>query len=203
MGYLDKLLATDERVVRIAHDHWIALLPTILVDLVLCIVFVGLSVVAASFLSPWVLFGFLLLIIPLGHLLFRLWVWWSRRYIITNRRIIQIGGLFNKRVSDTLLEKVNDIVTEQSALGRILGFGDLEVITGSESGIDVFYRLTDPVGFKKDLLNQEAMASSAGQAGSARPSAVEMIADLDRLRKSGVITDAEFKTKKRELLDSI
>ena len=83
------------------------------------------------------------------------------------------------------------------------GYGDLEVITGSESGIDVFYRLTDPVGFKKDLLNQEAMASSAGQAGSARPSAVEMIADLDRLRKSGVITDAEFKTKKRELLDSI
>ncbi len=65
-----------------------------------------------------------------------------------------------KRVSDTSLEKINDILMEQSALGRVFKFGDIEIISGSESGIDVFRRITDPIEFKKELLNQKEMARS-------------------------------------------
>jgi hypothetical protein len=146
-------------------------------------------------------------------LLFRIWVWWNRQYVVTNRRIIQITGMVQKRVSDTLLEKINDIVTEQSAMGRLLKYGDVEIIAGSDSGIDVFYRLADPIRFKKDLLDQRAVVGAPEasrkpeeQARGEESSAAgvpELIAELDELRKKGLLTDAEFEEKKRRLLDKI
>jgi uncharacterized membrane protein YdbT with pleckstrin-like domain len=160
------------------------------------------------------LFGLLLLFAPIGHLLVRLWVWWSRQYVITNRRIIQISGMFNKRVSDTALEKVNDIVMEQSAWGRLLKFGDLEIISGSESGVDVFRRIADPIGFKKILLDQRGVTGGSGTqaeqaeraSGKEAPGASEipaLIAELGELRERGLLSDAEFEEKRKQLLARI
>jgi uncharacterized membrane protein YdbT with pleckstrin-like domain len=214
MSYVRKLLSRNERAVQVTRDHWVTLLLTILVDVVVSIVIIGLSVAGMSFFPPWTGFGLLLLIVPIVHLVLRIWAWWNKQYVITNRRIIQVTGTFNKRVSDTLLEKVNDIMMEQSALGRMLNFGDIEIISGSESGIDVFYRIADPIGFKKDLLDQkeslgslDAFEERAGRVLSTEaPSASdvpELIAELDELRQKGLITDAEFEEKKRQLLDRI
>ncbi len=214
MSYLKQLLSRNERVVRVTHDHWITLLPTILVDAAVSVVIIGLSVVGIILSPPWTWFGLLLLVVPIGHLVLRAWVWWVKQYVVTNRRIIQITGTFNKRVSDTSLEKINDIVMEQSALGRLLKFGDIEIISGSESGIDLFHRIADPIAFKKELLDQkgslgslDAFEERAGRVLSTEaPSAgdiPELIAELDELRHKGLITDAEFKEKKRQLLDKI
>ena len=214
MSYLKQLLSRNERVVRVTHDHWITLLPTILVDAAVSVVIIGLSVVGIILSPPWTWFGLLLLVVPIGHLVLRAWVWWVKQYVVTNRRIIQITGTFNKRVSDTSLEKINDIVMEQSALGRLLKFGDIEIISGSESGIDLFHRIADPIAFKKELLDQKESLGSldvfqerAGRVLSTEaPSAgdiPELIAELDELRHKGLITDAEFEEKKRQLLDKI
>ena len=214
MSYIGKLLSHNERIVRVARDHWITLLLTALADIAVSVVIVGLSVAGMSFFSPWTGLGLLLLIVPVVHLMLRIWVWWNKQHAITNRRIIQVTGTFSKRVSDTLLEKVNDIVMEQSALGRILNFGDIEIISGSESGIDVFYRIADPIGFKKALLDQKeslsgldafeeraerVLSTEAPGAGDIP----ELIAELGELRHKGLITDAEFEEKKRQLLDRI
>jgi uncharacterized membrane protein YdbT with pleckstrin-like domain len=214
MNYAEKLITHNERVVRIARDHWITLLPTILVDVLVSIVIVGLSVMGSILSPPWTWFGLLLLVVPVGHLMFRLRMWWDQQYVITNRRIIQVTGIFNKRVSDTALNKINDIMMEQSVLGRLLKFGDIEIISGSESGIDLFRRMSDPIGFKKELLDQteaytrldtfeerarRVLSSEAPSAGDIP----ELIAELDELRQKGTITDAEFKEKKQQLLTRI
>jgi uncharacterized membrane protein YdbT with pleckstrin-like domain len=159
MRYLDKLLARNERVVRVAYDHWITLLPAILIDVALGVVIIGLSVLGIVLSPPWTWFGFLLLSVPIGHLILRLWAWRNREYVVTNRRLMQVTGTFDKRVSSTALEKINDVLMEQSALGRMLGFGNIEIISGSESGIDLFRRIADPIGFKNELFDQkEALA---------------------------------------------
>lgn len=218
MGYIDKMLAQNEHVARVAHEHWIALLPTILIDVAIAIVIIGLSVLGLLLSPPWTAFGFLLLLAPLVHFLIRLWVWRSRQYVVTNRRVIQISGVFDKRVSDTALEKVNDIVMEQSTWGRMLQFGDIEIISGSDIGVNVFRRIADPIGFKKDLLDQkgafggtaprqEPIVGQAEQApGKEAPGVIEipaLIAELDELRKKGLLTDAEFEEKKKQLLNRI
>lgn len=208
MSYVKELLARNERVARIARDHWVVLLPAILVDVAVGSLIIGLSILGIVVSPPYTWFGLVLLIVPVGHFALRLWDWWNRQYIITNRRIVQITGMVNKRVSDTLLEKINDIVTVQSAMGRLLKFGDIEIIAGAESGADVFRRIADPVGFKKQLLEQrgslgglaavEAKTETAG-AGDVP----ELIAELDALRQKGLITDAEFEEKKEQLLNRI
>lgn len=214
MSYVGNLLAKNERVVKISRDHWIVLLTTVLIDGLASLIIVGLSIVGAIF-SGWLvpLLGILMLVVPIGHFLFRVWVWWNKQHVITNLRIIQISGMVRKRVSDTLLEKINDIVTEQTAMGRLLKYGDIEIIAGSDSGIDAFYRLADPIGFKKDLLDQKAVPGRPGapaepkrqEGGEAADAAdvPELIADLDDLRKRGLLTDVEFQEKKRKLLDKI
>lgn len=212
MGYVEELLARNERIARVARDHWVTLLPAILIDVAVSIVIIGFSVGILS--PPWTWFGLLLLVVPIGHLALRVWAWWNKQYIVTNRRIIQVTGTFGKRVSDTSLEKINDIVMEQSALGRLLKFGDIEIISGSESGIDVFRRIADPIEFKKELLDQKETLGSldvfderVGRVLSAEtPDASdvpELIAGLDELRQKGVITDVEFEEKKQRLLAKI
>jgi uncharacterized membrane protein YdbT with pleckstrin-like domain len=212
MGYVEELLARNERIARVARDHWVTLLSAILIDVAVSIVIIGFSVSILS--PPWTWFGLLLLVVPIGHLALRVWAWWNKQYIVTNRRIIQVTGTFGKRVSDTSLEKINDIVMEQSALGRLLKFGDIEIISGSESGIDVFRRVADPIEFKKELLDQKETLGSldvfderVGRVLSAEtPDASdvpELIAGLDELRQKDVITDVEFEEKKQRLLAKI
>jgi uncharacterized membrane protein YdbT with pleckstrin-like domain len=214
VNYVEKLLANNERVVWIVRDHWIALLPTVLVDLAISIVIVGFAVLGIVLSPPWTWFGLLLLVVPIGHLMLRVWAWWSEQYVVTNRRIMRVTGTFNKQVSDTALEKINDVLMEQSALGRLLGFGDVEIISGSESGIDTFRRIADPIGFKKELFDQkealvrlDVFEERAGRVLSAEaPSAGDvpaLIAELDQLRQQGAITDAEFQEKKQQLLARI
>jgi hypothetical protein len=213
MSYVQKLLASNERVVRVSHDHWVVLLTTILIDGLISLVIAGLAVAASAiFVTALPMLGLLLLAAPAAHLLYRIWVWWNKQCVITNRRIIQIRGMMQKRVSDTLLEKINDIVTEQTAMGRLLNYGNLKIVAGSDSGIDIFYYLADPIGFKKDLLDQKAaldrpeVPEPRERVLAQAPDAAdvpELIAELDELRKKGLLTDVEFQEKKRKLLDRI
>ena len=109
---------------------------------------------------------------------------------------------------------MNDVVTEQSAWGRLLKFGDIEIISGSESGIDVFQHLADPIKFNKALFDQrEALGGpglleerSRAMLTADAPSADDipgLIVELDKLRQKGLITDAEFKDKRTQLLSKI
>jgi hypothetical protein len=109
----------------------------------------------------------------------------------------------NKQVTDTSLEKVNDVKMDQSFFGRLFDYGDLEILTASEAGIDRFRKLGSPIRFKTAMLNaKEQMGRDddrpAGSSG--RGDIPELIAELDQLRKQGAISEAEFETKKRELL---
>jgi len=67
--------------------------------------------------------------------------------------VIQVEGVLNKKVTDSSLEKVNDVVLTQSVFGRMFGFGDLEILTASESGISRFRMLVEPVRFKRAMLD--------------------------------------------------
>jgi hypothetical protein len=54
---------------------------------------------------------------------------------------------------DSSLEKINDAIMTESVFGRIFGFGDLEIQTASESGIDRLRMLRDAPGFKRTMLD--------------------------------------------------
>ena len=197
-GYLNNLLAENEEVLLVTRQHWIVLFAEILPETILTIALVILiSLIWLMWLpNPLVPFAYLLLLLPLFSLLRDVLVWSNRQYIVTNRRVIQIAGVINKDVTDSSLEKVNDVKLEQSLWGRLLNFGNIEILTASELGVNRFSHLGRPINFKKAMLN----AKEQLEQGPAQGELVDVIAQLDSLRRRGVLSEEEFQRKKTDLL---
>ena len=75
-------------------------------------------------------------------------------------------------------------------------------MTASETGVNLFKRIGDPVKFKTAMLNAKEKLGYEGTGAHAQRSVSipAQIAELDELRKQGIVTDEEFKAKKKELL---
>jgi hypothetical protein len=130
--------------------------------------------------------------------------WYNERYVVTNRRVMLIKGIINKHVSDSALEKVNDVVLTQSMVGRLMAYGDVEIITGSDIGVNLFKRIARPVDYKREMLNQKEDLSKREETPPADEDDVpELLEKLNELRQRGILTDAEFEAKKQQLLDQL
>ncbi|MGC8634578.1 MAG: PH domain-containing protein [Candidatus Limnocylindrales bacterium] len=165
MRYTDSLLADGEVIVRDARQHWLAPLVEGIGAWVLLLVG-ALALVAGLLLrqtaDPGPTIGMALSVVALlalaGGLLLairRFLAWRAQHFMVTNRRVLQVEGILNKRAADSSLEKINDAILTQTLLGRILGYGDLEVLTASESAIDRFRMLAHAAAFKREMLNQK------------------------------------------------
>ncbi len=206
--YLHRLLGEHEKLVLVDRQHWFILFQAVLAEILLAI-----FIVAAVFLLTLVPFippglnflGLILLIIPIVSFLHDFLLWNNRKYIVTNRRVIQIAGVFNKNVTDSSLDKVNDVKMSQSFWGRIFDFGDIEILTASEIGVNLFKTIGQPIRFKTAMLNAKEQVESGrsmnpAQSGEDIPT---LIARLDTLRQQGIITPEEFQRKKAELLSKL
>ncbi|MGE5224786.1 MAG: PH domain-containing protein [Omnitrophica WOR_2 bacterium] len=211
-GYIERMMGEHEKILYITRQHWFVFFNSILVEIFIAIILILLTVAVTAFLhlvDYWipVIVGFILLLVPILGGLRDFLFWWNREYLITNRRVIQISGVVNKDVIDSSLEKVNDVKLDQSFFGRLLNFGDVEILTASELGANLFRRISDPIHFKTVMLNAKEELERG--AGSVAPRAEHtgdipsLIAELDELRRQGVLTEAEFQAKKNHLLGKI
>jgi uncharacterized membrane protein YdbT with pleckstrin-like domain len=200
-NYLEGLLGESEQILLETHQHWFVLFGKIFLEILLIAVLVGASLVASAF-YPSAIYGLILIVVPVIGLLNDVMVWRNKAYIVTNRRVIQISGVFNKDVVDSSLEKVNDVKMSQSFFGRMFGFGDIEILTASELGVNLFHEIANPVEFKTAMLNaKEKMGfQEMGMVAHAIEDIPSMIEKLDMLRKRGIVSEAEFQKKKAELL---
>lgn len=57
----------------------------------------------------------------------------NRTYIITNQRLYVEEGVLSKMKVDILFDKINDITVKQKFLQRLMGAGDIIVMTGNDS----------------------------------------------------------------------
>ncbi|MDQ3870749.1 MAG: PH domain-containing protein [Chloroflexota bacterium] len=161
MRYADTLLAGGEVVLRRARQHWIALLLGSRNALLpwaagIAAFFFGSLVVSPHSDVLADLLGTLaavLLLAGLALFLIRLWQWWAQDYLITNRRIVKVEGIINKRSADSSLEKITDAILHQDLLARLLGYGDLDIVTAADAAIDRYRMLDRAPEFKREMLN--------------------------------------------------
>jgi len=202
-GYVQSLLSEHEQIELVARQHWLVLFGSILMEVILILV-VLVGSIALTWVTPYAFLGLLLLLIPVISMVRDILIWRNRQYIVTNRRVVQIAGVFNKSVIDSSLEKVNDVKMEQSALGRMLDYGDIQILTASELGVNRFAIIGAPIRFKTAMLNaKEAMGMDEdhpGRGGVQRDDVPALIEALDVLRQKGVLSAQEFAQKKAELL---
>jgi hypothetical protein len=150
--------------------------------------------------------------------------------MVTNRRVLKVEGVFRKRSADSSLEKINDAVLEQSVLGRMLGYGDLEILTAAETSVDKYRMLAGAAQFKKTMLDEKhaleeeflrvpapplraapvatAPADSPPPPEQAKPGMTsteitKALGELADLRDRGAISAEDYEAKKSDLLGRI
>ena len=200
-NYLEGLLGENEHILLEAHQHWFVLFGKIFLEILLIGALIAGSLALAVF-NPLAMYGLVLIVVPVLGILNDVLVWRNKAYIVTNRRVIQISGVLNKDVVDSSLEKVNDVKMSQSFFGRMFGYGDIEILTASELGVNMFHQIAEPVDFKTAMLNaKERMGfDEMGKSVRAAEDIPTMIEKLDDLRKRGILSEEEFQKKKAELL---
>ena len=153
-------------------------------------------------------------LVPLAFVIQAILRWAAKQYFITTYRVVEVEGITDKHIRDSALEKVNDVELDQSLLGRLLGYGHVRIITGSDIGVDELYMLRKPMQFKRAMLNAkhdlEAQVGLAGRRApevdepeAQRSTIPELIAELALLHKEGALSDEEFDIKKKELLSRL
>jgi hypothetical protein len=162
MSYADGLLSTGERITHREKQH-----PFIFIWgarwAILAVIIAGLSLWLGTQFEPTGISGgirsllsILTVVLFVGGIAVFAWTvlrYLNQEYVLTNRRVIQVEGVLNRNSTDSSLEKINDAVLSQSVFGRMFDFGDLTVLTASESGIDKMKMLRGPIAFKKAMLD--------------------------------------------------
>jgi uncharacterized membrane protein YdbT with pleckstrin-like domain len=131
--------------------------------------------------------------------------WGTTNFVVTSDRIIFRSGVIAKRGVEIPLDRVNTIFSNQTIFERMLGSGDLVIESGGERGRETFSDIPRPAVVQQEIYRQieadQARNRSGGQAAVPAIDPVEQLARLDDLRRRGVITEAEFQSKKAQLLD--
>ena len=70
--------------------------------------------------------------------------WICTKYYLTNLRLIEERGIIGKRIMSIWLDKVQDVTCKFGILGRIFGFGDIEIESAGTYGKIVFSFLSSP-----------------------------------------------------------
>lgn len=128
MSYLDESLAPGEEVAARFGLHWTA---------------------------KWKLIVFIILVIPtFGIALIGVIYEWLRlramEFGVTNRRVVHKTGIVSRQTEELRLASIETVDLRQSAMGRIMGYGDV-VLTGRGEADFVFERVADPITVKRAI----------------------------------------------------
>ena len=162
MSYADGLLSTGERIIYRNRQHpfifiWGARWTILAVIIAIVLFWLGGKLdpdgISGSLRQ---ILGWVTAAMFFGGL--AVFVWTALRYVnleyvLTNRRVIGVEGVLNRHATDSSLEKINDAVLSQSIFGRMFDFGDLTVLTASESGIETMRMIRSPIVYKKKMLD--------------------------------------------------
>ncbi len=150
MSYIKKTLTDNEQILLLKKNHWVfwfwpvfrLSLPFFLIICAL-VFWNGLSPFAVSLTVVFVL-------ILLGRLLILLIQHISTENAATNKRVIFKTGFIRTNTDELRHEHIENIQIEQSLIGRILGYGNME-FRGTGGSPVVFQTIADPVSTKKQI----------------------------------------------------
>ncbi len=133
--------------------------------------------------------------------------WVTTNFVVTTDRLVYRVGVVAKSGIEIPLERVNTVFFSQTIFERMLGAGDLSIESGGETGKQTFGDVRKPSAVQNEIYRQMELNNTrmygggrSGDSSGSSSSIPTQIAELDKLRQQGVLSDAEFAAKKDELL---
>jgi len=205
MDYVEKLLGTNEKIAFRTHRHLFTILGSLFKEIVVLVA----CAVAFVYLQTWYTGNPFFFYIGVGIIAFLALAsafadvlrWQNDKFVVTNRRVIHASGIFSKNILDSSLNKINDVILQQSWMGRIFGYGTIKILTATEEVINLLDHIRNPIGFKHAMLEAKSLLEpTAAVAFAGQTSATQLLEELDQLRARKMITDVEYEEKRKEIL---
>ncbi len=202
MGFPESNLNEGEEIALDLKPHWWAFAVPGAVELGMLVLLI---VVLAGTDARWLQVPVGLAVVGvLGWLGVVYAKWSTTQFVITNRRLIYRSGVVSKSGIEIPLDRVNNVIFNQTLFERAIGAGDLTIESAGESGQQHFSNVRKPNAVQNEIYRQmELFEQSRRQPMMTQPaeeSIPDQIAKLARLRDEGVLTQDEFEDKKRDLL---
>jgi uncharacterized membrane protein YdbT with pleckstrin-like domain len=152
-------------------------------------------------------------------------------FLITDRRIITRYGIFTLRYADIGINKIQNVTVIQPWYERILGFGDIYFATaGEKGGIDyespgiklmkggavswenverpfevnkIASEVVNPPALPVMVVNQNAAQPEDARARYQVSGTSERLKELDELKTRGMVSQAEYDEKRKQILEKL
>jgi uncharacterized membrane protein YdbT with pleckstrin-like domain len=204
MPYPQRLLNDGEEVALDIHPHWWFFAKSAAATLLSSVLFLWSAVAFGD--ATWEkglkwLFG-VTAIVSILWLGVRWLAWRTTHFVITSDRLIARKGIIAKSGIEIPLERVNNVSFNQSIFERVIKAGDLLIESGGEDGQQRFTDILRP----DEVQNLIHLQMEENQRRTFTPAAQPIdvagqLEKLEALRDRGTITEAEFESQKRRLLD--
>lgn len=170
-------LNNNEQVLLVLHRHWFVLARELVI--IFLMAFLGITAftlkhalygfVKADVLEPLLLFLLSLYALLMLFMAFAIWINYRLDvFIITSRRLIDIEqrGLFNREVSEFLVENVQDVSIEiPNMIATFLDFGTMTIHTAGEQSFRM-YEVPHTEKAKQFILEYSQKAQSTKHVGT-------------------------------------
>jgi uncharacterized membrane protein YdbT with pleckstrin-like domain len=216
-------LMPDEKMILASNPHWFYFWKQVAAAIGIVGLLVLLWAVDVDWLNTvigWVtLVAFIVLVLDI---VFEFVQWQTTRFAITDQRVAYQSGIFRRRGVSIPLNRINNVNFEQSMIARMLNNGVVTIESAGQTGDSVFENIPDPERVRTTIFAQveadEQRDSDRDAASLAKamreqsdsapgvppsPSAQERLAALDDLKSQGLVDDAEYATKRRQILDEL
>ncbi len=162
-------LLPGENLILKLHQHWIFVAKQLLVPLVLIVV-VGIAdlVIKGNNGARQIA---TLAVVALALLwLIVVWIrWQSVTYTLTDQRIKIETGVFGRQSKMIPIDRVQDCTTRQSLIGRMLGYGRVEVDAAGAQGAEILLHLPNPGVFRDQVFVQSERRRGAPSGPAVQP----------------------------------
>ncbi len=161
MTYIEANLVPGEVVIYQTRLHWIVMLGHILLGILLfalpggILLYYGstLKSIDMTLLRVMQVAGAVLLVCGLVAILMGAIRRSATEMAVTNRRVVVKVGLASRRTIEMLLNKIETIEVQETAFGRLLGYGTV-VLVGTGGSTEPFEKMSHPLEFRSQVQQQ-------------------------------------------------
>ncbi len=159
-----------ESLVRSAHRHWVVLVKDLLFPAALLVLAIVLDTAVGGLSRD------AKLVLSLGALavagLWLIVVWWqwaSASFTITDQRVLLRSGVINRTTKVIALDRVQDVSTRQTILGRLMDYGTVDIDAAGASGAEVLDHVPTPGDFRDEVFAEAERRRSAAAPAAPLP----------------------------------
>ncbi len=172
MGYIEKNLVPGETVIYKTRLHWIVVVRPVLFGLFVAAAGVALLIwqyethVRGGAQKAMLIGGIVLLALGGVTIISGLVRRNATEIAVSNMRVLIKSGMLERKSIEVLLPKVESIGVDETAFGRMLGYGSV-IIRGTGGTFETFHNISHPNGFRRAV--QQQIGTAAPPPTTTRP----------------------------------